>query len=200
MPVAEYVSIFVSIIIGLALADLLISFHRLLRVETPVQWYWLVPALAAYVLLVIVVFWWGTFYWLRHVRTLSIGQFLPTLLTAIALFLLTAAVLPDEVQVGGIDLKAWYVKNSRQIWILASIGLLLTIIWNATLLTAVLNARGPVSERQWLLTFAKSQWDNLIMLAAYIWLIFSKRLRMHEAVVVLSLVYMAPTAIWFQIG
>jgi hypothetical protein len=200
LSVAEYVSIFVSIVVGLALADLLISFHRLLRVESRVQWYWLVPALAVYLLMVIVSFWWGTYYWLRQVQTLSMAQFLPTLLTAITIFLLSAAVLPDEVPEGGIELKAWYLKNSRQIWILASIGLLLVIILQANLLAVFLKARGSSSGHQWLLTLAESQWDNFLSLGASVWLIFTKRLRVHELVVVLGLIDFAWTAIGFQIG
>jgi hypothetical protein len=97
MSVWEYISVFILIIVGLAVADLLISFHRLLRVDARVHWYRPVPFLALYLLLVIVNFWWGSFHWFAHVRSISMAAFLPTLMAAIALFLLTAAVLPDEV-------------------------------------------------------------------------------------------------------
>lgn len=115
MSVWEYVTVFISIIVGLAVADVLISFHRLLRIDARVRWYWLVPFLALYLVLVIVNFWWGSFHWFAHVSTLSMGEFLPTLVAAIALFLLTAAVLPDEVPKEGLDLKTWYLRNARQI-------------------------------------------------------------------------------------
>jgi len=200
LSVAEYVSVFVSIIVGLALADLLISFHRLLRAESPVQWYWLLPALAAYLLLVIVSFWWGTFHWVQHVQTLLMGQFLPMLLAAILIFLLAAAVLPDDVPKSGIDLKAWYLRNFRQIWILASLALLVTIVMQANSLLVTLKAQGKFSGYQWLRTFAEYEWDNVISLGAFVWLIFTRRLRVHEVVVVLGLIDFAWSATWIQIG
>ena len=191
MPVSEYVSVFISIIVGLAVADLLISFHRLLRVGHSVRWYWLVPALATYLLLVIVAFWWGTYVWLSHIETLTIGRFLPTLLAAIAIFLLTAAVLPDEVPEGGLDLRAWYLQNSRQIWILASLALLFVIIFYG---------EGQFTTREAAFNFAKSQWDNLALLAGSITLIFTKRPRLHELYVVVAVLDMAYSASWLRIG
>jgi len=124
---SEYVSLFVSIIVGLALTDLLISLHRIIRVGRRVRWYWLVPLLSIYLLLAVVAFWWGSYVWYLHIHTLTMGQFLPTLLAAIAIFLLAAAILPDEVPDAGLDLKIWYVENARQMWILASLALLLVV-------------------------------------------------------------------------
>ena len=191
MSVSEYVSVFVSIIVGLAVADLLISFHRLLRVGRLVRWYWLVPALATYMLLVIVAFWWGSYIWLLHLQRLTMGEFLPTLLAAITIFLLTAAILPDEVPKGGLDLKAWYLQNFRQIWILASLALLLVIIFYG---------EGHTSTAKAALSFIRSQWDDLALLAGSIALIFTKRLRLHELYVVIAVIAMFLSASSLRIG
>ena len=191
VPVSEYVSVFVSIIVGLAVADLLISFHRLLRAGHSVRWYWLLPALAIYLLLVIVAFWWGSYVWLLHIQTLTMVSFLPTLLAAIAIFLLTAAVLPDEVPQGGLDLRAWYLQSSRQIWILASLALLLVIIFYG---------EGQFTTAEAAVNFAKSQWDNLALLAGSVALIFTRRLRLHELYVVIAVLDMAYSASWLRIG
>jgi len=192
MPISEYVSVFVSIIVGLAIADLLISFHRLIRVGSPIRWYWLVPLLSVYLLLAIVAFWWGSYVWYLHIRTLTMGQFLPTLLAAIAIFLLAAAILPDEIPNGRpLDLKAWYVENSRQIWILASFALLLVMICYAA---------GSITDRKTAIRFAWSQWENFVLLAGSVALIFTKRLRLHEAYVVLAVIDMAYSAAVLRIG
>ena len=191
MPVSEYVSVFVSIIVGLAVADLLISFHRLLRVGERVRWYWLVPLLATYMLLVIVAFWWGSYTWLLHLRALSMGQFLPTLLAAITIFLLTAAILPDEVPEDGLDLKTWYLQNFRQIWILASLALFLVILFYG---------EGRITTVDAAVSFAKSQWDDLALLAGSVALVFTKRLRVHELYVVVAVLAMAYSASWLRIG
>lgn len=191
MSIREYVSVFISIIVGLAVADLLISFHRLLRVDARVRWYWLVPFLALYLLLVIVNFWWGTFHWLAEVRSLSMEEFLPTLLSAVALFLLTAAVLPDEVPDDGLDLKSWYLRNASHIWVLATIGLSLVV---------VIEANGQFASAGAAWDFLKSEWENWLTLAAFVWLIFTKRLRVHEVVIVVAFIDMVYTATWLRIS
>ena len=200
MTVREYVSVFISIIIGLAVADLLISFHRLIRVDARVKWYWLVPAIAVYMLLVIVNFWWGTYWWFSHIRLLSMGEFLPTLLSAIALFLLAASVLPDEVTTDALDLKAWYIRNAGQIWALAFVALGLVMVQEFALDMSHIRAQGHSGPLQVALGYGAREWDNLLSLVAYAALIFTRRLRIHEAVVVLSLLDMAWTATWLAIS
>jgi hypothetical protein len=191
MSVWEFVSVFVSIIIGLAAADLLISFHRLLRVDARVQWYWLVPFVALYFLLVIVNFWWGCFHWLRHFSSISMVEFLPTLIAATALFLVTAAVLPDEIPDEGLDLKAWYLRNASHIWVLAIIALSSVLL---------IEAQGQVTSRYAAWAFFNSEWENWLTLAGAAWLVFTKRLRVHEVVVVAAFIDMAYTASWLRIG
>ena len=46
MSVSEYVMVFNPIIVGLAVADVLFSFHRLLRARARVKWFWMTPVLA----------------------------------------------------------------------------------------------------------------------------------------------------------
>jgi hypothetical protein len=43
MSVGEYVAVFVSIILGIALGDLALSTHRLLRARHRVEWHWVTP-------------------------------------------------------------------------------------------------------------------------------------------------------------
>ena len=191
MSTSEYVSVFVGIIVGLAIADLLVSVRRLTRAGSRVRWYWLMPLLAIYMLLVIVAFWWGCYVWYLGVQTLTMGQFLPTLLAAIAIFLLTSAILPDDVPESGLDLRVWYLQNSRHIWILASLALLLVIIFYS---------EGHLASPEAALGFARNQWDNLALLAGSVGLIFIRRLRIHEVYVVIAVLDMAYSASWLRIA
>lgn len=50
MTIGESLIVFMSIIIGLAVADLAFSLHRLLRRGRAIRWDWLMPALALVVL------------------------------------------------------------------------------------------------------------------------------------------------------
>jgi hypothetical protein len=107
----EYLLGFVSILIGLSVADLLSSFHRLVRARRRVRWSWLALAWAALTFLAVVQAWW-VFYW--NGRGAIWGNFfaffLPLLNFAL-LYLLCAAALP-EVEAGGeIDLEAFYFQQ-----------------------------------------------------------------------------------------
>lgn len=199
MTVREHISVFISIILGLAVADLLISFHRLIRVNARVQWYWLVPALAFYMVMVIVNFWWAQYGFFAHSPSVSMGQFLPTLVSATTLFLLAAAVLPDEVPADGLSLKAWYLENAAHIWVLAFIALSLVMIVGFTRQIADIRAGGSSGVMQIGSKYVLEEWDNFLSLIAFVVLMFTKRLRLHEAVVVLSLLDMAWTASWLSI-
>lgn len=55
----EYLLALVSILIGLAVADLATCMHRLLRARSRVRWDWLPLASALIVMLLILQFWWG---------------------------------------------------------------------------------------------------------------------------------------------
>jgi hypothetical protein len=57
---------------------------------------------------------------------LRLLEFLPRLLLLLMIYLLAAAVLPDEVPERGISLRSFYVETSRYFW--ALVGLLTLFI------------------------------------------------------------------------
>src|SRR3954467_10261189 len=124
MSLVESVAVLVAIILGLALAELATSFHRLMRAGKRVQWDWMSPALAFVMLLETVQFWWLSKAWYANATELRILEFLPRLLLLLLIYLLAAAVLPDEVPEDGVDLRSFYVDSSRYFWALV---LLLTL-------------------------------------------------------------------------
>jgi hypothetical protein len=123
----EYLLALVSILIGLAVADLSSSLHRLLRARQRVRWAWLPLAAALLVMMLILEFWW-IFYglgaspaWTRY------GAFLVLAASLVCMFLLASAALPDEVPEEGIDLSQYYKENGRYFWSLFSLFVLLMI-------------------------------------------------------------------------
>src|SRR5262245_3455454 len=102
-----YSLVLVTIIIGLAIADILASLHRLLRARRQTRWDWRPLAAALLVLLTILQFWWG-FYRLGQIELWSrYGAFLLLMLQLILMFLLACAALPDEVR-DRLDLATYY--------------------------------------------------------------------------------------------
>ena len=114
----EYVLAFASILVGLAMADLAASLHRLLRARGRVRWDWLAPAAAVLVVLTVLEFWWAFYHLGRADAWASYGQFLPLVALLFVMFLLASAALPDEVPESGVDLADYYRTNARYFWLL----------------------------------------------------------------------------------
>lgn len=114
MSAFEYTSVLASIIIGLALVDILISLNRLIRAGGSVRWHWAAPLATLLVVLTIIQIWWSIYS--PQDVAMTIGQFLPLLVELVILFLLAAAALPDDIPAGGLDLKLYYDRNGPYFW------------------------------------------------------------------------------------
>ncbi|MBO9714468.1 hypothetical protein [Sphingomonas sp.] len=119
----EYVLVLASIVVGLAISDLLVSLKGLLRARARVTWDWAALAAAVAVLMVNIMIWWSLY--APSEKPTTIGAFVPVLVQLILLFLLTSAVLPDEVPAAGLSLRDYYAENRRFIWTLFA----LTLAW-----------------------------------------------------------------------
>lgn len=114
----EYEAIFIGIIVGLSIQNVLWSFHKLVEAGRRVRWHWMAPVFAfEAVILTLGTFW---FYWYGHfVAGRYMTSFLEFLSFAIGmglLFLTCAASLPDEVPEAGIDLETYYYANRLRMW------------------------------------------------------------------------------------
>ena len=106
----SYLSAFVTIVLALALSDLLSSFHRLLRRARAVRWAALPIAAALFVLLLLI----SEFFsiWsMTLIDRVSFTGLVVLLLPNVFVFLAASAVLPDEVGADGIDLDHFYFDN-----------------------------------------------------------------------------------------
>ena len=108
----EYALGLYSVLIGLAVADIAASFHRLARRKEPVVWDPLALLAACYALWLAVGMWfdlWG-------VRNVSEARhfffYLAMVANLFVLFLIAAASLPDD-PAGDRDLRTYYASNRR---------------------------------------------------------------------------------------
>ena len=130
MSVSEYVMAFVTVVLGLAITDLLISLHKLLRASRRVTWDWLTPLFALLMLFAAVIFWWLCYEWFSGVHSLSIIEFLPKLAFLAVNVLMIVSALPDEVPEQGLDLRNFYFESRVHIWSLVTIGFVLSLAVN----------------------------------------------------------------------
>lgn len=179
MSLAEYLTGFISIIVGLALADLATSLQRLLRRGSGVKWDLLTPAAALLVTAFIINVWWATFDSLQAMRSISVGAFLPDLVALLLLFLLASSALPDEVGEDGCDLAAYYRDNRKRFWILFALYTLWVTLTSGV--RATLNDAG-------LGTLAGAVIPNLVLASLMLLLVAVSKKWVHALVIALLLV------------
>lgn len=185
LSVAEYLSVFLAIIVGLAVADLVTSLHKLIRARARVQWDWISLVLALVMLLQTLAFWWASFRWYQGADEMTIGRFLPDLVVALLLFLTVAAVLPDEVPPAGLSLRQHYLDNASYFWTLLILMGVVVTAWGTPS-----HMPDPTIEK-----VISEQWPNMVLAAGMLPLIFIKRIWPHVVLVILLLLY----ALWLYL-
>ncbi len=96
MNLFEYLSVFLSVIMGLGVTHLLAGLSKTIHYRKTLKLFWVHTLWAINILIYIVIIWWGMFWWSRHVDW-SFFQFLLLLLYAIALFLAASLLFPWDL-------------------------------------------------------------------------------------------------------
>lgn len=111
----EYVTVLISIVLGLGITQILTGVADLIHQSKRVRVYW---PLMIWVLLVLVMHvqeWWVT-YQLKNYQPWRLPVFLFMMLYPINLFVLARLLTPVGLQEGTIDLKVFYEENYRKIF------------------------------------------------------------------------------------
>lgn len=115
-----YLSAFVTIVLAIALTDMIQSTHRLLRARRRVRWDTLTPLLAAWVFLWVLSEFFSLWLDARYEKINYFG--LLSLMAVPTVAALTAyAVLPDEIPEEGLDLEQFYFENRRYLVLLLAL-------------------------------------------------------------------------------
>lgn len=164
--------------IGLALADLATSLQRLLRGGNRVRWNWLTPVAAILVTAFIINVWWAMFGTLNAMRSLSVGGFIPDLISLLILFCLASSALPDEVG-DSLDLAEYYQDNRSRFWGLFA----LYTLW-VTFVAGVRSATAGAA----LSSLVGTVLPNLLMASLMILLVATSRKWVHAVVIAFLLI------------
>jgi hypothetical protein len=171
----EYLLLFMAIVLGLAVADLVISLHRLLGAGERVKWDWLAPLAALVVFLDIVAQWWSWHAAEALADAVTFEMFLTLVAGTVLLFLLAAAALPDEAPHDAvIDLRTHYEKGQRRFWILFLAHWLVANGVNIWVQMVAEKARFSLLQPGYLtglvllsLIFIRNRWWQTLCLAAF---------------------------------
>ena len=110
----SYLSAFVTIVLAVALTDMIQSTHRLIRARHRVKWDAL-PLLFAAIIAVAVVSEFFSIWSGLAITEVSMPRLLWMLAVPTMFALLAYSVLPDEIPAEGIDLTAFYFSE-RRVW------------------------------------------------------------------------------------
>ena len=111
----DYALGLVSILVGLALADIAASLHWLLRKARSVRWDGRVVLSVVFVIITIVGMWFEVWSIRSAKAVLSFPFYLSLVIEFMILFLISAACLPDEPEESR-DLGAFYESSKTYLW------------------------------------------------------------------------------------
>jgi hypothetical protein len=130
----EFVCAFYSVVLGVAVAQLMTSVGRLLEVRDQVRTYWVHSLWVVIILLVDVNSWWAMWA-LRSAKSWSFVSFSLLVGMVASIYLVTVLLFPRVPESGGqIDLDAHYYKNRRVFFLANAAGWTLGVLCNLSFL------------------------------------------------------------------
>jgi hypothetical protein len=176
----EYIFALISVLVGLAIADLATSLHRLLQSRDRVQWDWLPLTAAFLAILAVLDIWWGLYGTQEATFYQSLAGFLPLAAQLFLLFLINAAALPNKVPQDGIKLQSFYEDNSSYFWSLFAVYVFVVTVHQSSFRL--------MADWDFIAILTRSL-PNLIILALYISLATIKNRVFHMVIVPVLLIW-----------
>ncbi|HET7063379.1 MAG TPA: hypothetical protein VFI49_03820 [Rudaea sp.] len=173
----SYLSVLLSIILGLAITQVLKGFRGILLARTRVRMYWPVLLWAIGLLGMCVQSWWTTFS-LREVTDWTFAQFAVVLLQMVLTYMLAALVFPDFFGDETVDLRSHYFAHVR--WFF---GLFISVL--ITSLAKDLVISGHLTDDRINVGF------HLVFIAAFLIAALTRREWYHKALSLFGIVAFA---------
>jgi hypothetical protein len=127
MSPAQHLIVLVSIIIGLAITDLLSSLRHLVRNRHRVRFHWLPLTWTALIFLQLVQIWWIYFYVLQADIWRNYFAFAFFLMVPVLLYLIASWILPDREEAGEVDLREYYFRENGWVFGLISLAVVVQV-------------------------------------------------------------------------
>lgn len=108
----EYLSVLLSIVIGLGLSEVASAWGRMLRGRARIRFYPLHAFWSVFVVLMMIQFWWG-FWEYREVGDWTFLRLMAVVLEALVLVIAALVLTPDEPIAAALDLRQHFYANSK---------------------------------------------------------------------------------------
>ena len=153
----EYVSILVSIILGLGITQILSALSTLLHNHKTIKLYWPHTLWVLFICFLHIQDWFIT-YQLKDKAAWHLPELFFVLLYPVMLFVAAKMLLPDGLQEAHADMKALYHRQYPTIFFVISFSIAISILFNTLLL-----------RESWL-----SQWPLAVFLTGMLWISIKK--------------------------
>ncbi len=121
--VFEYLTVFVSVVVGLAITQLLTHLVRIIHQRQHCRVYWVHLIWALNIFIWTVAYWWFTFS-MAHIEVWTLSLFVFVLIYAILLYVLMALLFPEDVAPDE-DYRILFYRNQR--WFFGVLLLFLSV-------------------------------------------------------------------------
>jgi hypothetical protein len=108
----DYLTVLISIVLGLAITNVLTRLALVMQSRDRVSFYWPPIAWALWIFFICIQHWWAQWTW-QYAPEPTFGGFCLQLMTPVLLFLVGALALPDREEDGKLDLQGWYFYNRK---------------------------------------------------------------------------------------
>ncbi len=177
MATIEYIAILVSIMVGLAMAEILRGVADSLRHRSTVTVYW--PLLVVASLILAMAIWTVRWLWLAEDQdSWTWGELMLSLAPGFLIFVMARLTFPQEL--ANSDLRAYYFEQSRVIWGLAALFVVM-----AEIRVLTLDATVPQSDAGGVAHALRLGAFSLCMILAV-----SKRPKVHEVGLAIAILLM----------
>jgi len=134
MSAFEYVTVLISVVLSLGIAQILLGVAGMIKQFDRVTLYWPHLLWVLFVLLLHIQEWWVT-YELKNFTPWRLPSFLFIMIYPINLFVLAKLLFPERFHIKPVNLKNFYFKNYRKIFTLLVFSGLLSILYNLFILS-----------------------------------------------------------------
>jgi hypothetical protein len=141
----SYLSVFISLILGLGVTHLLTGVASLIRSRRELRLWWPTPLWMATTFLIQVQTWWALFT-LRTIEHWSFAAFLIVLLQPVAIFMMAALIVPRTLDGETADLKDEYFREFRWFFSALLLALIASLAKNLILTGALPEARNLIAH------------------------------------------------------
>lgn len=133
MSAFEYVTVLISVILGLGITQILTGIANLFQWNDRVSLYWPYVLWVIFVLVMHIQEWWVT-YELKDYHPWRLPIFFFIMLYPVNLFILAKLLLPTATKGKSINLKEFYFKNYRRIFLVTIVSAILSVFYNIFIL------------------------------------------------------------------